>query len=114
MSASLSVSASRPKVKHPAESILFAVDFSRLLASGESLSTVSPVTALPSGLTLSGQAVNTTAFDDDEGGIVAIGKGAQFRIAGGSAGIDYSLTVTVTTTAGNTRVAVCVLQVRDT
>ena len=114
MLASLSVSASRPKVKHPGESILFGVDLSRLLATGESLSTVSALTALPSGLTLSGQAVNGTSFADDEGGTVAVGKGAQFRVAGGSAGVDYTLTVTVTTTAGNTRVAVCVLQVRDT
>ena len=113
MSASLSVSASRPKVKHPAESILFGVDLTRLLSTGETLSAVSSVASLPTGLTISNQAVNGAVFDNDEGGSVAVGKGAQFRIAGGAAGTDYTLTVTVSTTAGNTRVAVCSLQVRD-
>ena len=113
MSASLSVSAVRPKVKHPGESILFGVDFTRLMVTGETLSTVSGVTAAPSGLTITSQAVNGAVFDNDEGGTVSIGKGAQFRVAGGTAGTDYVLTVTVTTTAGNTRLAVCQLQVRD-
>lgn len=113
MSANLSVSASRPKVKHPAESIQFGVDLTRLLSTGETLSAVSGVAAAPSGLTISGQAVNGAIFDNDEGGTVAIGKGAQFRVAGGAAGTDYTLTVTVSTTSGNTRVAVCSLQVRD-
>ena len=114
MPASLSVSASRPRVKHSGESLLFGVDFSRLLVSGETLSAVGSVSATPSGLSISGQTVNSQAFDNDEGGQVAAGKGAQFRITGGTAGNDYTLTVTVTTTAGNTRVAVCLLQVRDT
>jgi hypothetical protein len=113
MSASLSVSAVRPKVKHPAESILFGVDFTRLLVSGETLSGVTSVAAAPTGPTISSLAVNAAPFDNDDGATVAVGKGAQFRVAGGSAGTDYSLTVTVTTTAGNTRVAVCLLQVRD-
>ena len=113
MPPSLSVRASRPKVKHPAESILFAVDFSKLLAAGESLSGVGAPAASPSGLTITGPIVNTSAFDNDEGGSVTIGRAAQFRIAGGVAGTDYTLTVTVTTTAGNTRIAVCLLQVRD-
>lgn len=113
MSASLSVSAVRPKVKHPNESILFGVDFSRLLVSGETLSAVSGVASAPAGLTITSPAVNAAAFDNDEGGTVSIGKGAQFRAAGGSAATDYALTVTVTTTVGNTRVAVCQLQVRD-
>jgi hypothetical protein len=113
MPASLSVSASRPRVKHSGESILFGVDFTRLLATGESLSAVSGVAAVPGGLTITAQAINGASFDNDEGGTVAVAKGAQFRIAGGSAGTDYSVTVTVTTTAGNTRITVCPLQVRD-
>lgn len=113
MSASLSVSASRPKVKHPAESILFGVDFTPLLGSGESLSGVSAIAASPSGLTIGDEAINTVAFENDTGGTVLVGNGAQFRAAGGTAGTDYALTVTVTTTAGNIRVVVCPLQVRD-
>ncbi|MGQ0636451.1 MAG: phage fiber-tail adaptor protein [Planctomycetaceae bacterium] len=113
MPASLSVSASRPKVKHPGESLLFGVDFTKLLTTDELLSAIASVVASPSGLTISGLTVNGAAFDNDEGGSVAAGRGAQFRVADGSAGADYTLTVSVTTTAANTRVVVCTLQVRD-
>lgn len=113
MSASLSVAASRPKVKHPDESLLFGVDLTKLLSTGETLSSVVSVTAVPAGLTINSLAVNAAAFDDDEGGTVAVGNGARFRAAAGTAGVDYALTVTVTTSAGNTRVVVCTLQVRD-
>jgi hypothetical protein len=113
MPASLSVSASRPGVKHPAESILFGVDFTPLLASGELLSGVSAIGATPAGLTIGSEAVNSTEFDNDVGGTVPIGQGARFRAAGGVADVDYALTVTATTTAGNIRVVVCSLQVRE-
>jgi len=113
MSASLSVSAIRPLVKHPDESILFGVDFTPLLAADEILSTVVGVSAALTGLALSSQAVNAAAFPNDEGGTVAIGKGVRFRAAGGTTGSDYVLTVTATTSTGNTRVVVCTLQVRD-
>ncbi|MSR59524.1 MAG: hypothetical protein EXS05_18090 [Planctomycetaceae bacterium] len=113
MPPSLSVLASRPKVKHPGESILFAVDFSKLLASGESLSSVGSLAVTPTGLTVNAPVVNASAFDNDEGGVVAVGHAAQFRLAGGVADTDYILTVTTTTTAGNVRVGVCLLQVRD-
>lgn len=113
MPASLPVSASRPIVKHPAESILFGVDFSPLLAAGESLSGVSPIAAVPPGLAIGSEAVNTAEFANDVGGTVPVGQGVRFRAADGIAGTDYTLTVTATTTAGNLRVVVCLLQVRD-
>jgi hypothetical protein len=113
MPASLSVSAIRPLVKHPDESILFGVDFTPLLGADELLSAISGVSAAPLGLTLSSQAVNATSFPNDEGGTVAVNKGARFRATGGTAGTDYILTVSATTTAGNTRVVVCTLQLRD-
>lgn len=114
MSPSLSVRASRPKIKHPGESILFAVDFSKLLAAGESLTAVGSPALSPAGIAIGSPAVNASAFENDDGGTVAIGRAAQFRVSGGVAGTDHTLTVTVTTSAGNTRVAVCLLQVRDT
>jgi hypothetical protein len=52
--AGLSVAAERPLVKHPSESVLYGLDFGKLLASGEALSSVS-VSASPSGsMTLPG------------------------------------------------------------
>jgi hypothetical protein len=114
MPESLSVAASRAKVKHSAESILFGIDFTKLLVSGETLSGTPTVAGSPSGLTIGSPAINASApFENDEGGTVAAGKGVQVRLSGGASGTDYTLTVTSATSAGNTRVGVCTLQVRD-
>ena len=113
MVANLSTSASAPKVKHSTESILFGVDFTPLLSPGETLAGTPIVNASPTGLSISSQAVNAATFPNDEGGTVAVGCGARFRIVGGTDGTNYLLTVIASTTAGNTRTAVCILQVRD-
>jgi len=113
MTASLSTSAALPKVKHSSESLLFGVDFTKLLVAGETLIGTPSVTAAPAGLTISAQAVNSQAFTNDDGVAVAIGAGAQFRAAAGVSPTDYALTVTCGTSAGNTRTVVCTLQVRD-
>jgi hypothetical protein len=112
MSASLSTAASFPKVKHSTESILFGVDFTKLLAAGESL-TGTPAVTGGAGLTLGGPIVNTSAFINDDGATVAIGAGVQVRISGGTSPTDYPLTVSCATNLGNTRTVVCTLQVRD-
>lgn len=112
MSASLSTSASYPKVKHSTESILFGVDFTKLLAAGEAL-TGMPSVAGGTGLTLGSPIVNSSAFVNDDGATVAIGAGVQFRIAGGVSPTDYVLTVSCATNQSNTRTVVCTLQVRD-
>jgi hypothetical protein len=115
MPPSLSTSAARPKVKHSSESILFAVDFTKLLPAGEMLTgTPTVMTSPESGLTLGSPIVNTNPFDNDDGATVAIGAGVQFRAAGGVSPTDYVLTVGCATNQANTRVVVCTLQVRDT
>src|SRR5438034_575815 len=115
MTLSLSTSAARPKVKHSSESILFAVDFSKLLQPGESLvgNPTVVMTSPGSGLVLGTPLVNAAAFSNDDGGTVAIGAGVQFRAAGGASPTDYLLTATCATNQGNTRTVVCLLQVRD-
>lgn len=87
-------------IKQPAESRLFSMDFSALLASGETISSVSSVTALPSGLTLVNPAV-------------AAGTRAQQRISGGTDKVAYKVTIRVVTSAGNTLEGEGILQVRD-
>ena len=110
---SLSTSASAPKVKHSSESLLFGVDFTKLMAAGETLTGAPSVSVAPTGPTVSGAAVNSQSFTNDDGGTVAAGAGVQFRASGGVSPTDYTLTVTCGTSAGNTRTVVCTLQVRD-
>lgn len=121
MPTSLSVAASKPKVKHSEESIKFGFDFTKLLRTGEALTgtpTVTCTAVTGSGgtvndLTIASIAVNAAAFDNDEGGSVAIGDGVQARISGGVDGCDYTLECKPATDQSDTRVLICTLQVRD-
>ena len=112
MSSLLSVSASRPLVKHPGESLLMGVHYGPLLGPGELLQSALPVECAPAGLSLGPVTVNAAPFPDGLGGMVPSGLGLQLRVAGGVAGTDYRLTLGGTTTAGNIRLAVCELRVR--
>ncbi|HEY2250892.1 MAG TPA: hypothetical protein VGH74_07510 [Planctomycetaceae bacterium] len=96
---------------HPLESILYGVDFTPLLVSGELLTgtpTVAPVT----GLTIGAPVVNTATFRNDAGILVAIGAGVQVRISGATDATDYTVTVSCATTTGNTRAVACPLECR--
>lgn len=87
-------------IKQPSESRQFSMDFSALLAPGESISSVTSVTALPAGLTLSGAPVSSGAI-------------ATQRIAGGTNAIRYVVTYVVLTSLGNTLEGEGILQVKD-
>jgi hypothetical protein len=112
MPASLTTSAAFPKVKHSTESIPFGVDFTKLLAAGELL-TGTPWVTGGMGLTLGGPIVNSAAFMNDDGAVVAIGAGVQVRISAGVSPTDYTLTIGCATSQSNTRTVVCMLQIRD-
>lgn len=107
------VSAVTALVKHPSESILFAVDFTEILGTAETLSGTPTVTEPTGDLTLSAKAVNTATVVDDEGNTIAIGKAVQFRCVGGTAGNDYTITVSCGTSESDTRVGICKLYVRS-
>ena len=107
------IAAERVLAKHSAESVLFGMDFGPLLASGETLSGVT-ISASPAGLTIGSPSVQASAFVDEfTGSTVAANEGAKVRISGGTAGSDYVLTVTATTSGSNTRIFVATFQVRD-
>ena len=107
------IAAERVLWKHPSESVLFGLDFGPLLATGETLSSVT-VTSATAGLTIGSPSVQTSTFVDEfTKATVAANEGAKVRISGGTAGVDYVLTVTGTTSGSNTRVFVATLQVRD-
>lgn len=90
-------------VKQPVESRLFAMDFSALLASGESVSAVTSFTAD----TPTGAAALTISS------VAAAGSYAQARIAGGTSGFVYKCTAVITTSLGNTLEGEGLLQVKD-
>jgi hypothetical protein len=87
-------------IKQPAESRLYAFDFSALLAVNEDLATVDSVTADVAGLTFSGSPT-------------IVGPLAQQRILGGTAGIRYKITIRVTTNQSNILEGEGILQVKD-
>ena len=110
--ASQSIAATRVLVKGSGESILYGFDFGPLLASGETLSSVS--IAAVSGLTIGSATVQTSSFTDEfDGSTIAANEGCKARISGGTALSDYTIVLTAATSASNTRVLVCTLQVRD-
>ena len=108
----MSVVALETLEKQPSESIKYAIDFTNLLKSGETLSTLTSVLEVgTSGLTLSEKAINTAAITKRSGQEIAIGKGIEVRIAGGSAGTTYRIEAIAATSSSNTRVGDVLLKV---
>ena len=106
-------------LKQPDESILYLIDYTHLLASGETLTGTPTVTAEiegtgaeATGLTLSAKAVNTVA-KTKRNGTIAIGKGIEVRIAGGTDGVTYRIESSCGTTASNTFAGDVILDVKD-
>ncbi len=90
-------------VKRPTESVLYSMEMAGILATGETISSVTSVTAdTPDGataLTISGATSSGTV--------------AQFRVAGGTDGYTYEITVTVLTTLSNTKVDCGLLELEE-
>lgn len=119
------IEATKTKIKSPGESILFGFDFTKLLASGETLSSVTHVQEVdaalaavsPQELTYGSPAVNVATFENDEGSTVAVGAGIQVRISAGTltGGPDddglYHVRCRVATSASNTRDIIGKLQI---
>lgn len=90
-----------PLVKRPTESRVYAVNFGNqpeVRDSGETLSSPT-VSSTPSGLTISGETIS--------------GARVRFRVASGTNNVDYTITVTVSTSGSNTLVEAVTLQVRS-
>lgn len=87
-------------IKTPDESILYAAEFAAALGDGETISGIEEITQTTTGsgaLTISNQAI--------------VGTQVRYRVAGGTDGETYTITVEITTSAGNVREVVCTLQV---
>lgn len=104
-----------PIAKKPGESIYVGVDFTLYgLKSGESL-TGTPVVTPPSGITCGSPIVNTSTFVNRRGRTVAVGKGVQFLISGGTDGVSYDIAVSCGTngTPAQTLEGNCPVDVRN-
>lgn len=88
------------KYKQPRESILYAIDFTNLLDTGE---TISAITAEPSG-TPAGLTIGAGSIS---------GTQVTFRVSGGTDAVTYLIWCTVTTSTGNIREGDAILSVTD-
>lgn len=86
-----------PITKKPSEVLLVSVDFTLYGLRTSELLTGTPTITTPSGITTSNPAVNTSPFVNQRGKTVAVGKGVQFVVSGGTAGQDYQLDVSCPT-----------------
>ena len=85
--------------KQEGELITYAMEFANLLATGESLSSVTDVTASPTGLTIGSASISGTEV--------------RFAISAGVHHKKYRVQVEVITSTGNTRIGDGLLQVTD-
>ena len=75
------------QIKRPGETRNYSIDFVKLIADGGSIASLTSITALPAGLTIS-----NTAFS---------GTQASADISGGTDGVDYEVTAIVVDSQGN-------------
>jgi hypothetical protein len=76
------------RVKQPAETLAFAMDFADLLNVGDSLASVTSAASSPTGITL--------------GATTIVGTEVRFTVSGGTDGTTYLIEVVVTTANGET------------
>jgi hypothetical protein len=108
--------------KYPRERCVFYFDCTALLGSGETISGVPEFESFPklnsgsAALTFESPIVNTNPVTLPGGTVVAVGKLLTAIISGGQSATDkdariYSITATISTSAGNTLVSKSLLKV---
>jgi hypothetical protein len=113
------VRAAKNFIKHTYDAPVYGFIFDAVLPSGTTVSTVdSTVVAVDDGvstltLTLAGTAANGSAFTDDDGNTVAIGRAVQATVSGGTAECMYSITVKITASNGEKYGGVWVVEVPE-
>lgn len=91
-------------VKLPGESILYDMDFTKRMASGEVISSVDSYTS-------TGQARVDGSSNVTLATPSFLGNTAQLRISAGTAEESYLITLTITTSLSNTRIGKGLLRV---
>lgn len=97
--------------KSPLASEAFAVDFTGLLDSGDTISAITSVTATPDGLTIANEEINAGVINDT----IEIAHAVEFLGSAGTDGYEYTITLVVNTTRGKTITTdVCLLVINTT
>src|SRR5262245_10659713 len=92
--------------KHKEDEPSYGFIFDDVLPSGVTISSVAaPIITTVSGssttaLSVTGQAANAAAVDDDDGLSVAIGRAARATVTGGTSGCVYNVMIEVTCSNG--------------
>lgn len=94
----MSILSTRPVLKRPNEVARVDLDCTRYMLADDETITGTPAAAAASGISASAPAINNSTFKNEARGDVAIGKGLQFTITGGTAGTKYYVDVTWQTT----------------
>lgn len=96
--------------KFAGETLIAGVNFTDRLTDGDTLTGTPTAVVSPSGPTIGTVSKNasivTILLES-----VAINCAALFSVAGGTAGITYTITVTAATTSGQTLIETCTLSV---
>ena len=99
--------------KQPGESKLYSMDFTDLLGTSETISSVTSVTEEgTTDLTIANKVVITSETVVD-GVTIGVNKGISFRVSGGIHGRNYRIEAIVVTSAANTLEGDGILKVRD-
>jgi len=98
------VVAKKPFVVHPSDSRVYGFGFGTLLPTGVTISAVvsTVVTGGDAALTATGGAVISSLSTDASANEIATNEGVSATMANGTAGQDYTVTVIVTDSAGET------------
>lgn len=97
-----------PVPKRSNDNRLYTLDCTQLLDFPETIVSISSVVSSDPSVTVSGQSTNAApvpVLDPAAGSTrytIATGKAVQFRMSGGSAGLNYTVTALFTTSVGNT------------
>jgi hypothetical protein len=95
----MTITATERLSKQPSESRLYAIDFVNLLATGETISSVTSVVGTPSGLTIGSPTISGTQV--------------LFRVSGGVEGVLYSIVALIRTSLSNTLEGDGILEVEN-
>ena len=97
-----SISAQTPLVFHPTDNQAYALNFTQFGIGSRTISSATASVLPASGApTIANLAANAGTIPGEGGQTVAIGKAVTFDMSGGTAGVDYTITIKATLSDGD-------------